>query len=128
MTAHPPDAVADLNNVVAELEQRLESSFAAHDAEIERTAATAEENARLRTELAVARERQAAGADIHGTIANAPGDAVASLQRIAETTARLFDAASVSIRIAEGNEWSLSIRVAPGCERMGATGSEGQGG
>src|SRR6185369_7830868 len=126
MTAHPPDAVADLYKLVAELEQRLESSFAAHDAEIERAAATAEENARLRTELAVARERQAASADILGTISNAPGNAAASLQRIAETTARLFDAASVSIRIADGNEWSLSIRFGAGSERIAATVPEEQ--
>ena len=126
MTALPPDAVADLYKLVAELEQRLESSFAAHDAEIDRAAATAEENARLRTELAVARERQAASADILGTISNAPGNAAASLQRIAETTARLFDAASVSIRIADGNEWSLSIRFGAGSERIAATVPEEQ--
>ena len=34
MTALPPDAVADLYKLVAELEQRLDSSFAAHDAAI----------------------------------------------------------------------------------------------
>ena len=120
MTAHPPDAVADLYKLVAELEQRLESSFAAHDEAIARLAATAQENAQLRNELGVARERQEASADILGTIANASGDAAASLQRIAETTARLFDAASVAIRIAEGNEWGLSIRFGAGPERIAA--------
>src|SRR5665213_2687266 len=105
MTAHPPDAVADLHKLVAGLEQRLEASFAAHDEAIARQAATAQENAQLHNELIIARDRQNASADILSTIANASGDAEASLHRIAETTARLFDAASVTIRIADGNEW-----------------------
>ena len=120
MTALPPDAMADLYRLVAELEQRLESSFTAHDEAIARADATAQENARLRHELGIARERQNASADILGTIANASGDAEASLQRIAETTARLFDAASVAIRIADGNEWGLSIRFGAGSERIAA--------
>lgn len=121
MTALPSDAVADLYKLVAELEQRLESSFAAHDEAIARQAATDRENSRLINELSIARERQNASADILRTIASASGDAAASLQRIAETTARLFDAASVSIRIADGNEWGLSIRVGVGEERIAAT-------
>ena len=44
----------------------------------------------------------------------------ASLHRIAETTARLFDAASVTIRIADGDEWGLSIRFGDSSERIGA--------
>ena len=112
--------MADLYRLVAELEQRLESSFTAHDEAIARADATAQENARLRHELGIARERQNASADILGTIANASGDAEASLQRIAETTARLFDAASVAIRIADGNEWGLSIRFGAGSERIAA--------
>ena len=95
------DVVADLYRLVAELEQRLESSFAAHDEAIARQTATARENARLQDELGIARERQNASADILRTIANASGDAERSLQRIAETTARLFGAPSVTIRIAE---------------------------
>jgi two-component system, NtrC family, sensor kinase len=119
MTAVPPDVVADLSKLVAELEQRLESSFAAHDAAIAQQAATAQENARLQNELAIARDRQNASAEILRTIASAPGDADASLQRIAETTARLFDAASVTIRIADGNRWGLTIRFGSGSERIG---------
>ena len=64
MTALPSDAVADLYKLVAELEQRLESSFAAHDEAIAREAATAQENARLQNELSVAREHENATADI----------------------------------------------------------------
>ena len=90
MTALPPDDVADLYRLVAELEQRLESSFTAHDEAIARQAATAQDNARLQNELAVARERQNASADILRTIASASGDADGSLQQIAETSARCF--------------------------------------
>src|SRR5437879_6077020 len=64
MTALPPDVVADLSKLVAELEQRLESSFVAHDAAIAQQAATAQENARLQSELAIARDRQNASAEI----------------------------------------------------------------
>src|SRR3954462_15312275 len=86
MTALPEDVVADLSRLVAELEQRLESSFAAHDAAIAREAATAEENARLKAGLGVARERQRASAEILNTIANTSGDAERSLHQIAEAT------------------------------------------
>ena len=58
------DAVADLYRLVAELEQRLESSFAAHDEAIARQAATAQESARLHNELGIALEQQTATADI----------------------------------------------------------------
>ena len=64
MTALPKDVVADLSKLVAELEQRLESSFVAHDAAIAQQAATAQENARLQCELAIARDRQNASAEI----------------------------------------------------------------
>src|SRR4051794_12124948 len=105
MTALPPDVLADLNRLVAELEQRLDSSFAAHDAAIAQQAATAQENARLQNELADARNREAASADILRTIASAPGDAELVLQKIAETSAGLFDAPSASILLAKNGEW-----------------------
>src|SRR5882757_4568444 len=120
MTALPPDALADLYRLVAELEQRLESSFAAHDEAIARAAATAQENTGLRNQLDIARERQNASADILGTIANASGDAEASLQRIAETTAHLFGAESVTIRIVDGDDWGQTVRFGPSSERIGA--------
>src|SRR5436190_14989870 len=105
MTALPPDALADLYRLVAELEQRLDSSFVAHDEAIARATAADAENGRLSNELSIARERQKASAEILGIIASASGDAEASLQRIAEITARLFDAASVSIRTVDGDDW-----------------------
>ena len=81
MTAAPEDVVADLGR----------------------------ENARLRDELKLARDRQNASAEILRAIAGASGDAEHSLKQIAETTARLFRAPSVTIRLAEGWEWGKSI-------------------
>ncbi|TWB63054.1 GAF domain-containing protein [Bradyrhizobium sacchari] len=113
MTAPPLDAVADLHKLVADLEQRLASSIAAHDA-------AKAENACLRDELANLQERQNASADILRTIASASGDAESGLQQIAETTARLFHGASVAIQIAAGNEWGLSVGFGAGIERITA--------
>src|SRR5271170_7957663 len=104
MTSLPEDAVTDLYRLVAELEQRLESSFTAHDRAIAQRDATAADNARLRDELAISRDRQNAGAEILRTIAGSPGDAERSLQQVAETTARLFAASSVTIRVARGDQ------------------------
>ncbi|MBN8986797.1 MAG: GAF domain-containing protein [Rhizobiales bacterium] len=120
MTALPPDAVADLYKLVAELEQRLESSFAAHDEAIARQAATDAENGRLISELSIARERQNATADILRTIANASGDAEGALVQIAEASARLFGAPSATIHIAEGDGWARTIRVGESSKLVGA--------
>src|ERR1700730_3068377 len=90
MTALPPDVVANLER----------------------------ENARLQAELRAARDRQAGSAEILRTIANTSGDAERSLQQIAETTARLFGATSVTIRIVEGDEWGRPIRVGEGSKRI----------
>src|ERR1700694_5630912 len=90
MTAFPPDVATDLR----------------------------QENPRLQAELRIARDRQNATAEILSAIAGAPGDAERSLQQIAETTARLFGASSVTIRIARGDEWAHSIAVGAGSERI----------
>src|SRR6202045_3020060 len=79
-----------------------------------------QENARLLAELRAARDRQAGSAEILSTIAGAPGDAERALQKVAETTARLFGASSVTIRIPRGDEWGQSINVGAGSERMAA--------
>jgi GAF domain-containing protein len=126
MTALPQDVVTDLNRLVAELEQRLESSIAAHDQAVAREAATAAENARLTNELSIARDRQAGSAEILRTIANSPSDAETSLQQIAETTARLFGASSVTVQIARGDQWALTIRVGEGSKRVGREFPEAQ--
>src|SRR6185437_10068035 len=101
MTALPQDEVADLSRLVAELEQRLESSFVVYDEAIARQAALAQENARLQSELATAGDREAASAEILRTISEVSDDAERSLQQIVEITARLFGASSVRIRLAE---------------------------
>ena len=120
MTAPPPDVLADLNRLVSELEQRLDSSFAAHDAAIAQQALTAQENARLQNELVIARERQNASAEILRTIASTSGDAERALQHIAETCARLFDMPSVSIMLAENGEWTQTFRFGDSAQRVRA--------
>ena len=126
MTALSPDVVADLSRLVAELEQRLDSSFAAHDAAIAQQTATVEENGRLRAELGIARDRQNASADILSTIAGTSGDADRSLHQIAETSMRLFGATSATIQIAEGDGWAKTIRVGDSSKRVGAGVPESQ--
>ncbi|HZC97782.1 MAG TPA: GAF domain-containing protein, partial [Bradyrhizobium sp.] len=126
MAGPSEDALADLYRLVAELEQRLDSSFAAHDEAIAREAATARENVRLRNELGIARDRQDAAAEILHTIASASGDAERALQQIAETSARLFGAPSATIQIAEGDGWSRIIRVGASSKNVGAGVPESQ--
>src|SRR5258708_4828802 len=126
MTAVPQAVVTDLNRLVAELEQRLESSFAAHDAAIAQQAATAQENARLRNELSTSRDRQSASAEILRTIASMSGDAERSLYQIAETSVHLFGATSATIQIAEGDGWDRIIRVGESSKRIGAAVPEAQ--
>src|SRR6202165_1915277 len=90
MTALPQDVVADLR----------------------------QENARLQAELRAAVDRQAASAEILRAIASPRGEAERAWQQIAETTARLFGATSVTIRIVEGEEWGRPIRVGEGSKRI----------
>src|SRR6267154_1182917 len=61
--------------------------------------------ASLKSQLRAAQDRQTASAEILRAIASAPGEAERALQQIAETSARLFGAASVTIRLVEGDEW-----------------------
>ena len=109
MTAVSEDATADLNRRVAELQQRLEVALFERDTAIERQTASALVNFRLQSELRATADRQDASTEILRTIASAPGDATRSLQRIGETTARFFNAAGVTIRIAEGDEWKSAF-------------------
>ena len=99
MTAVSEDATADLKRRIAELEERLASALTERDAAL---------------------ERQKAAAEILGTISDGTIDAERSLTQIAETTMRLFGAPSVTIRIAEGDEWIKTIRVGPSSQRSGA--------
>jgi two-component system, NtrC family, sensor kinase len=126
MTALPQDVVTDLGRRIADLEQRLQSGLAERDEAIVQQAATALENARLLTELRAAQDRQTGSAEILRAIANASGDAEWSLHQIAETTARLFDAPSVTLHIAEGDEWGRTIRVGDSSKRIGMEVSDAQ--
>src|ERR1700681_4860347 len=126
MTALPQDVVTDLRRRIADLEQRLQSGLARRDEAIVQQAATALENARLLTELHAAQDRQTGSAEILRAIANASGDAERSLHQIAETTARLFDAPSVTLHIAEGDDWGPTIRVGDSSKRIGMEVSDAQ--
>ena len=119
MTALPQDAVADLQQRIAELERQLESAVNERDAAIERQTASALVNFRLKNELRAVTDRQKASAEILNAIANTQGDAEQALQRIAETTANFFNAAGVTIRIAEGDDWVQSMRVGPSSQLTG---------
>jgi PAS domain S-box-containing protein len=86
------------------------------------------ENARLlealngrNRDLEQSLERQTATSDILGAIAASPGgEAEGTLGKIAETTARLFSAAGVSIRVVEGDEFKLSVGVGRGAKQVSA--------
>src|SRR5262245_31043568 len=123
MTALPENmsvAIDELETAIADIESRLESTRAERDESRARQVELEIENANLRRELAHARERQNASAEILRTIANTQGDAEYALQRIAETTQHFFDASSVTIRITDGKEWIRTIRVGEGSERISA--------
>jgi GAF domain-containing protein len=103
-------AIDELESAIADMESRLESARAERDDAKARQVELEIENANLRRELSLAHDRQSASADILRTIASAPGDAGEVLQRITETTARLFGAPSASIRLAENGEWTDTYR------------------
>src|SRR3984893_6874203 len=84
------------------------------------------ENARVRAEWGTAGDRQAGSAEVLRAIAGTLGDAEGALQQIAETTARLFGAASVTLQIAEGDEWSQTIRVGATSKRIASEVPAGQ--
>src|SRR6185437_12352603 len=118
MTAVSEDTSVDLKRQIAELEQRLESALIERDAAIDRQTASALVNFRLQNELRAALDRQKAGAEILRSIAATAGDAEHTLQTIAETTLHFFNAASVTIRIADGLQWTRTIRIGHASERM----------
>src|SRR6201995_1034210 len=120
MTALPQDAVADLQRRIAELERQLETAVHERDAAIERQTASALVNFRLKNEMRAVTDREKASAEILNAIANTHGDAEHALQRIAETTANFFNAAGVTIRIAQGDAWVQTVRVGPASHATGA--------
>ncbi|HEX7561832.1 MAG TPA: GAF domain-containing protein [Bradyrhizobium sp.] len=64
--------------------------------------------------------QQEASAEILRAVANASGDAAGPLQQIAETTALLFKASSVSIQLAEDREFTQEYRVGAIAKRVGS--------
>jgi two-component system NtrC family sensor kinase len=78
------------------------------------------ETARLKKRLKTARMQQQASAEILRAVLNASGDAALPLQQIAEITARLFGAPSVSIQLAEGGEFTQEYRVGAIAQRIGS--------
>ena len=113
------DAVADLYRLVAELEQRLESSFAEHDEAIARQAATAQENAQLHDELGIARERQNASAEILRVISTSPTDMQPVFDAIVLASVRLLSCDRAFFLRCEGITYSrVAIATsAKGCNK-----------
>jgi GAF domain-containing protein len=72
----------------------------------------------LKSQLNKAVAQQAATMEILRLVADAPNDADLALHRIAEITAQLFGAAGVSFRIAEGDEFKLSVGVGQGAREI----------
>jgi GAF domain-containing protein len=113
-------AIDELEAAITEMESRLESAHAERDEAKARQVELEIENANLRRVLTLARERQGASAEILEGIANLSGDADQLLHLIAETTARLFGAPSVTIRLADGEHWGKSIRFGASSQRIHA--------
>jgi two-component system NtrC family sensor kinase len=78
------------------------------------------ETASLKRQLKTARLQQQASAEILRAVANASGDVARPLRQIAETTARLFGAPSVSIQLAEGGQFTQEYRVGAIAQRIGS--------
>jgi two-component system NtrC family sensor kinase len=87
-----------------------------------RPAASLQEQLDARTrELNEALEQQKATSEILRAIAATPGDAEGTLRKIAETTARLFDAVGVTFRVVEGDDFKLYVGVGQGAEQIRST-------
>ena len=72
----------------------------------------------LKEQLKTSKRQQQASAEILRAVANTSGDAEHSLQRIAETTARLFGASSVRIRLVKDSEWGSTFHVGRSSEAV----------
>ena len=113
MAALSEDAVADLYRLVAELEQRLESSFAAHDEAIARQSATAQENVQLRDELSIARERQSASGEILRVISKSPTDMQPVFDAIVLASVRLLGCDRAFFLRCDGTTYSRVAMATP---------------
>jgi GAF domain-containing protein len=109
MTALPENVVTDLYRLVAELEQRLESSFATHDQALAQRDAAAAENARLQdentrlfNETRQALERQSATSDILRVISQSPSDVQPVFEAIVLAAVRLIGCDFTAVMRCEG--------------------------
>jgi GAF domain-containing protein len=107
MSAHLEDELIELRRQIATQRQLLQTCAAERDEAI--------------AQVQAARYRQAASAEILRAIASAPGDAGRSLKLIAETSARLFGAPSVSIQMAEEDgAFTQEYRAGAIAQRIGS--------
>ena len=113
MTSLPEDAVTDLYRLVAEMEQRLESGFAAHDQTIAQRDAIAAENARLRDELSISQARQSATSDILRVISQSPADVQPVFDAIVQTAVRLLGCDMVAVLRCDGATFSPAAVATP---------------
>jgi GAF domain-containing protein len=118
MAALSEDVTTDLRRRVAELERQLEAAVVERETALDRQTASAMDNFRLQSELRAALERQNASAEILSAIANTSGDADRALQQIAETTARLFGAPSVTMLLVDDESWGKMITYGASSERV----------
>jgi two-component system, NtrC family, sensor kinase len=107
MTPLPKDVVADLEQTVAELEQKLRLGLAERDQAVAQKAAFALENTRLSDESREALERQTATADILKVIASSPSDVQPVFEAIAASSKRLIGGFSTTVLRFIGEELHL---------------------
>src|ERR1700722_8916078 len=113
MTALPDEQAADLYRLVAEFEQRLESSFTAHDQTIAQRDAIAADNARLQTELNVSRARQTATSDILRVISQSPTDVQPVFDAVVRSAVRLLGCDMVALLRCDGATFSPAAAASP---------------
>src|SRR5262245_23707431 len=111
-------AIDELESAITEMESRLESTRAEREEAKTRQVELEIENANLRRDLALARERQGGTADSLGAIAGAPADAERLPPLIARTIPRLFGAPSVAIRLVDGEDFGKSIYFGTTAQRI----------
>ena len=107
MSAHLEDELVELRRQIATQRQLLQTCAAERDEAI--------------AQVQAARDRQVASAEILRAIADAPGDAARALQLIAQTSAHLFGAPSVSIQLAdESGAFTQEYLVGAIAQRIGS--------
>jgi two-component system NtrC family sensor kinase len=119
MATFPEDmsvAIDELVSAIAEMESRLESARAERDEAKARQVELEIENANLQRELALAREWQAATADILKVIARSAADVQPVFEAIVSSAAKLFEPCSATItRLEDGKlHWKATAASSSG--------------